>query len=217
MSLPIQTSDPQTRLVKRYATVGRVDLRLDETVVPVVILDDVRETGESQAGVVRDRQAVPAAPNVAAYEFRLPNAPSSVVAQTSRLWFSHTNLVSAAVVSIWVALPNNALGFGDVASVFAQRNWRDQGNVGLQIGSFPAGGVGGRKPTLRTFVGTPTDLQITNLGNSDYTHAINQLHEQPLDVTLIPGGSIYLAVDGGLDAGDLTFASLEFVEQPRRA
>lgn len=218
MSLPIQTSDPQTRLTKRYATVGRMDLRVDELVVPVVILDDVRETGEARAGVARGfiRQDITATtqPTI---EFRLPASPTAIVAQTSRITMGHDGDARGATqnVDIWVAQPNGVLP----TPAAAQRNWRDQGNVGPQIGSFPTGGVGERKPTIEVGADLVSDVNLANLGPADYTIVIGGGTRQqtyPLEVTMIPGGSIFVV---GLNFADGVglFVSLDFVEQPRRA
>lgn len=164
MAKPIQSAAPGRALTRRYALVGGLRLELDETIVPVVVVDEVDVGRERWAAGLANEAATPAT-------------------------FSNTQMFNPSRSGILVSLQQIFVSMNAVGQFTCQfhntaltndrdlKEWRDRRLPGRP-----------RAETLSEL--NAASLGIANLFNEFDIGVANDSSAFPIDIELLPGQGV---------------------------
>jgi len=166
MPSPVQDAAPGAALVRRYGLLGSFPLKIDGTIVPVSIVDDLCDSRERFAAGTVGLNALGA--NFQNLQLFNPTT-SGVLVQLERVWVALGAAGEATIQIFDTALTTNRLA----------KRWRDRRLAGNPIGQIRvednAASLGIADFFFNALVATASDMV-----------------EIPMDLTLLPGQGVVI-------------------------
>lgn len=156
MPAKIQEVTTSQKLIKKFALVGQITPQLDETIVPVVVLDDLSDSDEWRYGMLEDTRGAPGIGDFNTWSLDNPAASGKLVqllrvrfsSPDAQLWVVHVNNTTPELATTLTGIYQDLRGVFVAPNVFPIGNPRWEalgaalGVVHVSNGALGAGAVG---------------------------------------------------------------------------